>query len=141
MPKTSSPQSASPSASSQQRVLIVEDDVFLRQLLVVKFNKEGYAVREASDGREALEQIAKELPHAVILDLLMPEVNGFQVLEALRADARTKDLPVVVLTNLGEQEHIERVKALGADDYLIKAHLFLDEIVARISEIIKKRYL
>ena len=131
----------SSSAVSGQRVLIVEDDVFLRQLLVEKFTKEGYEVREASDGREALQYIAENPPHIVILDLLMPEVDGFQVLEKLRADARTKNLPVVVLSNLGEQEHVNRVKALGADDYLIKAHLFLDEIVARISDVLKKRYL
>ncbi|TSC75246.1 MAG: response regulator receiver modulated serine phosphatase [Parcubacteria group bacterium Gr01-1014_33] len=115
--------------------------MFLRQLLVEKFTKEGYEVREASDGREALQYIAENPPHIVILDLLMPEVDGFQVLEKLRADARTKNLPVVVLSNLGEQEHVNRVKALGADDYLIKAHLFLDEIVARISDVLKKRYL
>lgn len=141
MSQSASLQQGSSSAVSGQRILIVEDDVFLRQLLVEKFKKEGYIVREASDGREALQYIAENPPHIVILDLLMPEVDGFQVLEKLRADARTKDLPVVILSNLGEQEHVNRVKALGADDYLIKAHLFLDEIVEKVREVIKKRYL
>ena len=143
-----------PSASAQKQppehlsplpargtVLIVEDDVFLQKLLVDKFKKEGYEVEGAEDGEHALQALAKNIPMIVLLDLLMPGMDGFQVLEHIRKEERTKTLPVIVLSNLGEQEHINRAKALGADDYLIKAHLFLDEIVQRVEEIIKKRYL
>ena len=130
-----------PSAPSRGAVLIVEDDAFLRKLLTDKFKNEGYSVESAEDGREALGKLEKNAPSIVLLDLLMPEVDGFQVLQAIRAKQSTKRLPVVVLSNLGEQEHVARAKALGADDYLIKAHLFLDEIVERVEDIIKKRYL
>ena len=130
-----------PPRPSRGVVLIVEDDAFLRKLLTDKFKSEGYSVESAEDGKEALNQIEKDKPSIVLLDLLMPGVDGFQVLETIRGKQTTKELPVVVLSNLGEQEHIARAKKLGADDYLIKAHLFLDEIVERVEEIIKKRYL
>jgi len=123
----------------QGTILIVEDDEFLRRLLVDKFTKEGYAVETAENGEQALKQTKKNLPNLMLLDLLMPGMDGFQVLEAIRKDPATKALPVVVLSNLGEAEHMNRAKALEVEDYLIKAHLFLDEIVQKVDEIIKKR--
>ncbi len=122
-------------------ILVVEDDAFLRRLLVEKLSKEGFTIIEAANGKEALLSVSETLPLLVVLDLVMPEVDGFQVLEELRKNERTKNIPVIVLSNLGEQEYIERAKNFGADEYLIKAHYILDEIAAKIMEVIKKKYL
>lgn len=122
-------------------VLIVEDDSFLRKLLVEKLKREGFLPKEAAGGKEALESMTREIPMVVLLDLVMPGVDGFQVLQEIRKNERTKNIPVIVLSNLGEQEHIDRAKSLGADDYLVKAHFILDEIVTKVSELIAKRYI
>ncbi len=122
-------------------VLIVEDDSFLRKLLVEKLKREGFSIKEAASGKEALESVSREIPMVVLLDLVMPGADGFQVLQELRKEERTKNIPVIVLSNLGEQENIDRAKSLGADDYMVKAHFILDEIVERVSNLIAKRYI
>lgn len=122
-------------------ILIVEDDSFLRKLLAEKLNREGFLTAEVAGGKEALDYLRKETPVIILLDLVMPGIDGFQVLQEIRKNPVTKNIPVIVLSNLGEQEHVDRAKALGADDYLIKAHFILDEIVKRVSETIAKRYI
>lgn len=128
-------------APSKGTVLIVEDDSFLRKLLVEKLRHEGFNTAEAAGGKEALEYLRKEAPLVVLLDLVMPGVDGFQVLQEMKKGQANKNIPVIVLSNLGEQDNVDHAKSLGADDYLIKAHFILDEIVAKVSELIKKRYI
>ena len=113
----------------------------MRRLLVEKFAKEGFGVVEAGGGKEALELLKKQKPTVILLDLVMPGIDGFEVLDKIRKDPDIKDIPVVVLSNLGEKENVDRAKTLGADDYLVKAHFVLDEIVAKVSQLISKRYL
>ena len=96
---------------------------------------------EATDGQQALDFLKDNRPILMLLDLMMPGVDGFQVLESVRCDERNKDLPVIVLSNVGEKQMIERVQQLGADDYLIKAHFVLDEIIERITKVLAKRYI
>ena len=143
--KTESPAGASEKQTAggphKGTVLVVEDDSFLRKLLVQKLIREGFRTEEAPGGKEALEYLKREVPTIALLDLVMPGIDGFQVLQEIRKDARTKNTPVIVLSNLGEQENIDRAKALGADDYLIKAHFILDEIIGRVSSLIAKRYI
>ena len=122
-------------------VLVVEDDAFLRKLLVNKLKKDGFEVAETTGGKEALEFLKDKVPIIVLLDLVMHAVDGFQVLEEIRKNPNTKDIPVIVLSNLGEPEQMERTKRLGVDDYLVKAHFFLDEIQDKIDKVIAKRYL
>lgn len=122
-------------------ILVVEDDSFLRKLLVQKLTHDGFRILEAEGGKEALEYLKSEVPTVILLDLIMQGIDGFQVLQEIRSNQRTKNVPVVVLSNLGEQENIDRAKSLGADDYLIKAHFVLEEIVEKISSLILKRYL
>lgn len=140
----SSSNSATPKAlnqsSSKRLVLVVEDDAFLRKLLVNKLTKDGFKVAETTGGKEALEFLKNNTPIIVLLDLVMPGVDGFQVLEEMRRNPQTKDIPVIILSNLGEPEQMERTKRLGVDDYLVKAHFFLDEIQDKIDKVIVKRY-
>lgn len=122
-------------------VLVVEDDSFLRKLLVEKLRREGFNTAEAAGGKEALEYLQQESPLIMLLDLVMPGIDGFQVLQEMKKNPANKNIPVIVLSNLGEQDNIDRARSLGAEDYLIKAHFILDEIVSKVSELIAKRYL
>jgi DNA-binding response OmpR family regulator len=121
--------------------LVVEDDSFLRKLLCDKLRHEGFELYEATDGQKAPDFLKDNQPILMLLDLMMPGVDGFQGLEAVRRDERIKDIPVIVLSNVGEKQMIERVQQLGADDYLIKAHFVLDEIIERITKVLSKRYM
>lgn len=131
-----------PNTSQQKRglILVVEDDSFLRKLLCNKLLRDGFELFEATSGQEALDFLKDNKPMLMLLDLKMPGVDGFQVLESVRKEERIKDLPVIILSNVGEKQLVERVQALGADDYLIKAHFVLEEIVERINNVLKKRY-
>lgn len=121
-------------------ILVVEDDKFLRQLLSEKLMKEGFLVREAIDGDAALAFFKKETPHLVLLDLLLPGILGFEVLKHIRATPELSKIPVIILTNLGQQEDVKKAKDLGATDYLVKANFTPDEIISRIREVLREQY-
>ncbi|OJI09454.1 MAG: response regulator [Candidatus Vogelbacteria bacterium CG10_big_fil_rev_8_21_14_0_10_49_38] len=122
----------------KKKILIVEDDEFLRSLNAKKLESEGYAVSVSPDGTSAIELIPEELPDLVFLDLLLPGgKDGFDVLTAIKADEKTKNIPVVVFSNLGQAEDIKKAKDLGAIDFLIKANFTLDDVVTKIKEILK----
>lgn len=121
----------------KKKVFIVEDDEFLRSLNAKKLEGEGYVVAIAADGQGAIDNIPKEMPDLIFLDLLLPGVNGFDVLAKIKADPATKNIPVVVFSNLGQKEDIEKAKSLGAIDFLIKANFTLDDVVIKIKEILK----
>jgi len=122
-------------------ILVVEDDDFLKKLITQRLEHEGFKAEGVPEGKAALEFLKKTTPILVVLDLLLPGVDGFQVLQEIRENQRLKGLPVIVLSNLGEQEHINRAKMLGADDYLVKAHFTLGEIMEKINKLISKKYL
>ncbi len=120
-----------------KKVLIVEDDEFLRSLNAKRLETEGLKVVVAVDGQSALDLIPKEMPNLIFLDLLLPGIDGFEVLKRIKADLKTKDIPVVVFSNLGQKEDIEKAHNLGAEDFLVKANFTLDDVVTKIKEILK----
>ena len=122
-----------------QSVLIVEDDKFLRDMLVNKFEENGFQVNAATSGEEAFKMLAIHKPDIITLDLLMPDVDGFQVIEKLKADPETSRIPILILSNLMEKEGIDRAMSLGAAAYLVKAVTTPNEIVARAKAIIEKK--
>ena len=117
-------------------VLVVEDDVFLVKAYQIKFEKEGAEVQIASDGDTAMKMLEKDPPDVVLLDLMLPGKSGFEILEAIRKNSRWKDVPVLILTNLGQAADIERGQSLKATDYIIKANTKIEDIVKKV-----KRYL
>lgn len=111
------------------KILIAEDDLFLQRMYTAKFIKEGLDVVTASDGEKAMAIIKSEPIDLVFLDIIMPKKDGFAVLEEIKADPKLKNIPVVLLTNLGEAEDIKRGRKLGANDYMIKAHFLPSEVI------------
>jgi len=121
--------------STSKKVLAVEDDLFLKELLAGKLSDEEFNVFYASNGDEALTIAATEVPDVILLDILLPGMSGYEVLEKLKGDETTKNIPVLILSNFGQPEDIEKGKALGAVDFLVKANNSLDAIVGRVREI------
>jgi len=118
------------------KILLIEDDPFLLSMYATKFELEGFKIATADNGEKGLEMAGKENPDIILLDILMPKMNGFEVLEGLKADPKTKEVPVILLTNLNQKDEVERGMALGADDYLIKAHFMPSEVVGKIRKVI-----
>jgi len=122
---------------NHMRILIIEDDKFLRELIIQKLGKEGYDIVEAAEGEEGLRKMKEEKPDLVLLDLILPGIDGFEVLRRAKADEETSSVPVIILSNLGQRDDVEKGIELGAIDYLIKAHFTPGEIVDKIKEILK----
>jgi len=120
-----------------KKILIIEDDKFLRELISQKLLKEGYDIIEATDGEKGIENANKEKPDLVLLDLILPGIDGFEVLAKLKADPKLSDIPVIILSNLGQKTDIEKGIEMGAVDYLIKAHFTPGEIVEKIAAVFK----
>lgn len=120
-----------------KKILVVEDDRFLRELIVQKLIKEEYNVSQAFDGEEGIKKIKAEKPDLVLLDLILPGIDGFEVLAAIKDDSALSAIPVIILSNLGQKEDVERGLRLGAVDYLIKAHFTPGEIVEKIKNNLK----
>ena len=117
-------------------VLIVEDDKFLRELFVRKLFSEGFQVDSAIDSDEAFEILSKGKPDIIFLDLILPGMDGFEILTRIKKDDRLKNIPVMVISNLGQKEDIDRAMRLGATDFLVKANFTLDEIISRVQQIL-----
>lgn len=123
-----------PEKNSQ--VLLIEDDQFLASLLRNRLKKEGFEVALATTGPEALEILKTLRPGIILLDIILPGRSGFEVLEEIRADPQIKDTPVIIISNLGQETDMERMKALGAIEYFVKARSSIDDIVARSKEVV-----
>jgi len=120
-----------------KKILIVEDDSFLRELITKKIANEGFEVVEAVDGEEGVKKSKEEKNiDLILLDLILPGIDGFEVLTRIKADAATNAIPVIILSNLGQREDIEKGLKLGAKDFLIKAHFTPGEIISKVKEIV-----
>lgn len=118
------------------KILIIEDDEFLVNIYQTKFEIEGFKVFLAKDGEQALKVAKSKLPDIILLDILLPKLDGFAVLEELKKDPATKDIPVILLTNLGQKEDVQKGLNLGAADYLIKAHFKPSETVDKVRKVL-----
>lgn len=113
----------------------------MADIVAHKLQAAGFVVRHAPDGKQGLEMVFQELPDIILLDLMMPEVDGFEVLEKIRdnPDKKISDLPVIVLSNLWSNKDILRTQSLRADEYMVKAYFTPDDILAKIKEVLEKR--
>lgn len=115
-----------------KRILLVEDDESLANVYITRLRAEGFDVRHVSDGEEALANARTYHPDLVLLDVMMPKVSGFDVLDILRNTPETANLKVIMLTALSQQSDQDRAKSLGADDYLVKSQVVISDVVDRI---------
>ena len=122
-----------------RRVLLAEDDRFLRKAAETALKRHGFTVVPAVDGEEALRLARAEPPDLVLLDLIMPKMQGFEVLRALKADPATAPIPVVILSNLGQDGDVKQAMEAGAAGYFVKANLSLQDLVKRVGELVAGR--
>jgi len=121
------------------KIVIAEDEEALAKALQTKFKNAGFDIYPASDGVQALEMIRSAQPDIIALDLLMPKKNGFEVLQEVKSDPDLKNIPVVVLSNLGQDEEIKRALQMGAEDYLVKTQHPINEIVEKFKMLVLKK--
>jgi len=124
--------------STMTKILLVEDDAFILDIYETKLRDSGYNVTVAANGKEAIEKLEEEMPSLILLDIVMPYMDGFDVLEAMNANETWKKIPVILLTNLSQKEDIDRGMSLGADDYLIKSHFTPSEVIGKIEALLAK---
>lgn len=120
----------------KRKILLVEDDLTLMEMYKMKFTEEGYEVLVSTNGADAIDQGKKELPDIVLLDIILPGMDGFAILEALKKDQKTKAIPVILLSNLGQDSDMEKGKKLGAVDYLVKANFTPTQVAEKIKGIL-----
>jgi len=125
--------------NNKPTILLIEDDPFLSSVLRLKLEKESFKVIRAADGEEALHFLTEQgiKPDLILLDLILPKKNGFEVLENIRQDPLLEKLPVIIISNLGQPSDIERGKALGIIDYFVKARLSIEELVNKVKQEVK----
>jgi DNA-binding response OmpR family regulator len=121
-----------------KKILFVEDEPTLQKAVGEILTQEGFEVLSALDGEEGSELIKKEKPNLVLLDLILPKKDGFEVLKEMKADKELKDIPVIVLTNLEGMGDVEKALSLSATTYLVKANYELEDVVKKIKETLKK---
>lgn len=133
---------AAPSKEEQtlsgKKIMWVEDDKFLSDIIARKLSAQGCLLSHASDGNEAIALLEKEQPDLILLDILLSGLDGYEILKRIKSGEATKRIPVILLSNLGQKEDIEKGKKLGASRFLIKATVTLDEIVEEIKAVLKE---
>lgn len=117
-----------------KKILFIEDEPALQKTLVTAFASEGFEMIQALDGETGIRLAKQKSPDLILLDLILPKMDGFEVLRHLQADPATKEIPVVVLSNLEGMGEVQKVIELGAHDYLVKTNYKLDELVAKVKK-------
>ncbi|MDD5032907.1 MAG: response regulator [Candidatus Pacebacteria bacterium] len=125
----------------EKTVLVIEDDQFLREVVVQKLKREGFDVLSAIDANEAFLRIKEKKPGIMLLDLILPGIDGFEFLSQIKKNPETNKIPVIVLSNLGQKEDVDRAREAGAADYLVKANYTPGEIAKKIREVLKEKYI
>jgi two-component system alkaline phosphatase synthesis response regulator PhoP len=126
--------------TTTHKVLLVEDDPMIVRMYERKLTHEGYELALAYNGEEGLEALKKSRPDIVLLDVMMPKMNGLEMLKIVKNDPQYANVPIIILTNLSDHpEDVEKCKELGATDYWVKANIRLDELAERIESILKEK--
>ncbi|OGI17814.1 MAG: hypothetical protein A3J63_03385 [Candidatus Moranbacteria bacterium RIFCSPHIGHO2_02_FULL_40_12b] len=121
-----------------KKILLVEDDVFVSDVYQTKLKQEGFEVISAENGSEAMKKLETVVPDIILLDIIMPYMDGKEVLARLKESEKWKNIPVIILTNLSQRDDVEEILQKGADDYLIKSHFTPSEVVEKIKAVLDK---
>lgn len=120
------------------KVLIIEDDKFLSSVLKGRLEKDGFQVEQAFDGEEGLAKLKTSRPQLVLLDLILPKISGFEVLEQISLDPQINQIPVIIASNLGQESDIQKAKNLGAIEYYVKVKTTIDELASMVKRIVEQ---
>ena len=123
-------------ALKEIKILVVDDDPFILEMYVIKFKEQGFIIDTATDGKTALDKIAVDEPDIMLLDVVMPRMDGFDVIKKIRESKTPHKFKIIFLTNFGQKEDVDRGMQLGADGYIIKAHFTPSEVVAKVKEVL-----
>ena len=121
---------------AKKTIMIIEDDKFLSSLIKARLEKDGLITIQAFDGEEAIKELRQQKPDLIVLDLIMPKVSGFEVLEAISLDPQMNKIPVVILSNLAQDSDIQKAKSLGAVEYFVKVRVSIDDLINKVRTII-----
>ncbi|MFH0969466.1 MAG: response regulator [Patescibacteria group bacterium] len=121
----------------KKTILLVEDDSFVSDIYQTKISAEGFDIVLAENGLEAMKKLEEKVPDLILLDIVMPYMDGIEVLKKIKAEEKLKKIPVILLTNLSEKEKIEEALEMGADDYLIKSHFTPSEVIEKVKMVLK----
>lgn len=121
----------------KKKILVVEDDRSLQSAVVEMLNQEGYETVSAFDGEEGLAKLSQEKPDLVLLDIILPKKDGFEFLSQMKSNSETKEIPVLILTNLEEVDKVQKAVALGATAFMIKSDYSIKEILEKVKEVLK----
>jgi DNA-binding response OmpR family regulator len=122
----------------KKTILLVEDDAFVSDIYQTKLGQEGFLVLVAENGIEAMKKLEEKSPDAVLLDIVMPYMDGMEVLKKMKDRKEWQNIPVILLTNLSDKEKVEEGLDMGASDYLIKSHFTPAEVVSKVNVLLKK---
>lgn len=125
--------------SDKKTILLVEDDVFVSDIYQTKISSEGYEVILAENGLEAIKKLEKSIPDLILLDIIMPYMDGMETLRKIKSEEKWKKIPIILLTNLSDKEKIEEALGVGADDFLIKSHFTPSEVINKVNMLLKKQ--
>ncbi|MFH0852120.1 MAG: response regulator [bacterium] len=120
------------------KILIVEDDPFLAEMYSTKLSQEKFEVELATDGKEALKKAEAVKPDLMLLDIVLPKMDGFEVIEKMKKDPVLRSIKIIALTNLGQKEEVEKGLELGVADYIVKAHFTPTEVINKVKKVLKK---
>ena len=123
-------------AETKGKILIVEDDRYISKMYRLKLSLEGYDVQVAENGKDGVDKVKEFIPNIILLDILMPELDGFEVLKIIKSDDVTKDIPVLIMSNLGQEDHVEKGMKLGAIGYIVKSQYTPSKVVEKIKSVI-----
>ncbi|HWC57717.1 MAG TPA: response regulator [Candidatus Paceibacterota bacterium] len=121
-----------------KKILIVEDDSFLKNLESSKFTHEGFTVMNATTPAEIDTALAADVPDVILLDLMLPDVDGFELLKKFKSDEKTKAVPVIVFSNLSDEVEMKRVLDAGASDFMVKSNFTLSDVIDKLNAVLKK---
>lgn len=125
-------------AKKKMKILVVEDESFLLDLYQIKLEQAGFEVVKAGNGNEGVSLARLEQPGLILLDILMPEIDGYEMLAKIKSDPKTKKIPVIIFSNLSQKEEIEKGLKLGASDYIIKTSITPSQLEQKVKEFLKK---
>lgn len=124
---------------NEKTILLVEDDSFVSDIYQTKIGKEGFKVVLAENGVEAVKRLEEFTPDLILLDIVMPYMDGMEVLRKIKSQERWKKIPIILLTNLSDKEKIEEALGIGANDYLIKSHFTPSEVISKVNMVLKEK--